>query len=91
MPLGGPGRFVYQPQQVVLEEGDTVLLMSDGLPELRGAEGEFLDYNRIAALLSEVAGQTPEEVIACLLEGAADWCSGTAPDDDITLIVLKVK
>jgi serine phosphatase RsbU (regulator of sigma subunit) len=42
-------------------------------------------------LLAGMGGLRAEEVIACVLEAAKAWCEGTAPDDDLTLIVMKVK
>src|SRR5690606_9534553 len=42
MPLGGPAPYPYRRQCVTLAEGDTVVLMSDGFPELRRETGEWL-------------------------------------------------
>jgi serine phosphatase RsbU (regulator of sigma subunit) len=91
MPLGSPSRYPYRVQGVSLSAGDTVLLMSDGLPELRSVTGELLGYERMPELLAGMGGLRAEEVIACVLEAAKAWCEGTAPDDDLTLIVMKVK
>lgn len=91
MPLGSPSRYPYRVQGVSLSAGDTVLLMSDGLPELRSVTGELLGYERMPELLAGMGGLRAEEVIACVLEAAKAWCEGTAPEDDLTLIVMKMK
>lgn len=91
MPLGGPGDYPYRRQCVLLSEGDTVVLMSDGLPELRGESGELLGYECMPALLAEAAGRKPEAIIAHLMGIAKAWCDGQAPGDDMTFIVMQVK
>lgn len=76
---------------MLLPAGDTVVLMSDGFPELCGASGQRLGYERMAGFFAETAAGSPDEVIAHLKETARAWCDGQAPDDDITFVVMKVK
>jgi len=91
MPLGSPGVYPYRRQCMLLSPGDTVVLMSDGFPELFGASGQRLGYERMPGLFAEAAGRSPEEVIAHLMETAKAWCNGQVPDDDMTFVVMKVK
>jgi len=91
MPLGSPGVYPYRRQCVLLSAGDTVVLMSDGFPELFGASGQRLGYDRMAGLFAEAAAGSPEEVIAHLMATAKAWCNGQVPDDDMTFVVMKVK
>jgi ligand-binding sensor domain-containing protein/serine phosphatase RsbU (regulator of sigma subunit) len=91
MPLGSPGVYPYRRQCVLLSPGDTVVLMSDGFPELFGASGQRLGYDRMPGLFAEAAGRSSEEVIAHLIETAKAWCNGQVPDDDMTFVVMKVK
>ena len=44
LPLGSPGGCAYRRQCVLVSEGDPLVLMSDGFPELLGAAGEMLSY-----------------------------------------------
>ncbi len=64
MPLGGPGDFSYEEQSIMLSPGDTVLLMSDGFPELFNAAGEMLGYDRTIEIFEEVADRSPDNIIA---------------------------
>ncbi len=91
MPLGGPGVFPYRKTRLVLSSGDTVVLMSDGFPELFNAEGEMLGYERAVEVFEEVASLSPEEIIAHFRETGRNWTNGGAPDDDVTFVVMKVK
>ncbi len=91
MPLGGPGSFPYQTTSVPLSPGDTVVLMSDGFPELFNAEGEMLGYERAVEVFEEVASQSPEQIIAHLREAGERWSNGRAQDDDVTFVIMKMK
>ena len=91
MPLGGPGTFPYQKTCVLLSAGDTVMLMSDGFPELFNAEGEMLGYERAVTVFDEVADRSPEEIIEHFKESASTWMNGRAQDDDVTFLVMRVK
>ncbi len=91
MPLGGPMAFPYQTTSVMLSPGDTVVLMSDGFPELFNAEGEMLGYERAVTVFEEVASRSPEEIITHFTETGETWSNGRALDDDVTFVVMKMK
>ena len=91
LPLGLSARVEYEQQTFELQSGDTILLMSDGLPERSNEAGEDLDYPRIQALFSDVAQATPDEIIQRLWQAGEDWAQGQPREDDITLVVLKMK
>ena len=55
MPLGSVRDFPYQQQELALEAGDALVLMSDRFPELFNEQGEMLDYERPKKVLEEVA------------------------------------
>ena len=90
LPLGSPGTHRYQKQYTRVSPGDVVLLMSDGLPELRKESGEMLGYERMPDLLREAAGQKPDDVIAHMIRSAHAWGDGLAMADDMTFLVLQV-
>ena len=91
MPLGAVSDFPYQTQSKELFVGDTLLLLSDGLPELFNKEKEMFGYERITTEYEKVAGQTPEEIIEHMKSAGSNWVDGNEPNDDITFVVLKVK
>ena len=91
MPLGGPEGSTYQEINREIKSGDTILLMSDGFPELFNDEMEMLDYSRVKEIFEEIAPKSPKEIITHLREAAEDWLNGKPQDDDITFVVLKYK
>ena len=91
MPLGGFMGAERQEASYQLQRGDTVLLMSDGLPEMLNPENEMLDYPKTKELFEEVADQSPEAIIDHLFKASTSWADGAPQADDVTLVVIKVK
>ena len=91
MPLGGFSDAEREEASLELQNGDTILLMSDGLPEILNPENEMLDYPRTKAAFKEVADQSPKTIIDRIFKVSTLWADGEPQADDITLIVIKVK
>ncbi len=91
MPLGGFIGAERQEASYQLQSGDTVLLMSDGLPETLNRENEMLDYPKTKELFEEVADQSPKAIIDHLFKASTSWADGAPQADDVTLVTIKVK
>ena len=89
--LGTMEKFPYEIKDTTLKSGDTILLISDGLPELENTEGEMYGYKRIRNGFEEVAEQAPEDIISYLKNEGAGWVNNADPDDDVTFVVIKAK
>ncbi|HEX9941490.1 MAG TPA: SpoIIE family protein phosphatase [Thermoanaerobaculia bacterium] len=90
MPLGGFA-FDYDERRLEIDPSDTILLMTDGLPELTNGEGDPLGYPRVRSLFESLGAKPPEEVIAGLAAAAESWAGGNAPKDDITFVVIRAR
>ena len=91
MPLGAYQDFPYEIRETDIYTGDTLLLMSDGLPELFNRNREMYGYDRVMEIYKKAADKNPEEIIEELKNAGSEWVNNEAPDDDITLVVIKVK
>ncbi len=91
MPLGAYQDFPYQLKETIIQPGDTLLLLSDGLPELFNRNKEMFGYDRVIETYKKAAGKSPEEIIEVLKNAGSDWANNEAPDDDVTFVVIKVK
>ncbi len=91
MPLGGPASFPYKKRETNLAPGDTVLLLSDGFPELFNDKDEMLDYPRVKDIFKEAAESSVDEIVSHLFKAGEKWSNGRPQDDDISFVVLKVK
>jgi serine phosphatase RsbU (regulator of sigma subunit)/ligand-binding sensor domain-containing protein len=91
MPLGAVSDFPYKLKQTKINPGDTMLLLSDGLPELFKKNKEMFSYERVVKEFSKCAHKSPEEIIEDLKTAGSDWVENEVPDDDVTFVVIKVK
>ena len=89
MPLGGLAKVEYRRWDGELAAGDTVLLMTDGFPELLDREGEPLGYARARQAFAEVASASADEIVAHLNLTADRWRGDQSLGDDMTFAVLK--
>jgi serine phosphatase RsbU (regulator of sigma subunit) len=91
MPLGAFTDFPYEQKELTLSAGDTIILMSDGFPEMFNNKQETLDSSRVKEIFQEVGHKSPQEIIDHLSKTGEIWASGKMQDDDVTFVVLKVK
>ncbi|MDE0317059.1 MAG: SpoIIE family protein phosphatase [Candidatus Poribacteria bacterium] len=91
MPLGGVIGSERQEATFELKSGDTLLLMSDGLPEMLNPENEMLDYPKTKELFAEIADKSPKTIIKHIFRESTSWADGEPQADDVTLVVIKVK
>jgi serine phosphatase RsbU (regulator of sigma subunit) len=91
MPLGSFSDFPYQQRNVRLFAGDTILLMSDGFPEMFNPKKEIFDYPRVQSVFARIGRKSPEDIIQSLAGEADLWMNGKPQDDDITFVVIRVK
>lgn len=91
MPLGSFVDFPYQKTCLDLAPGDSVLLMSDGFPELFNAEGAMFGYDRVVDVFAETGMHSSEAIVSHLKSTIASWSNGHPKNDDVTFVVMKVK
>ncbi|HEX9975402.1 MAG TPA: two-component regulator propeller domain-containing protein, partial [bacterium] len=91
MPLGAFDDFSYQDKHINLEKGDSILLLSDGLPELFNEKMEMFDYHRVKETFEKIGHENPEKIIDHFIDVAEQWRNGRVQGDDVTFVVLKMK
>jgi len=91
MPLGTFNDFPYSLVESSITSGDTILLMSDGFPELFNDKKEMFGYKQARNLFEEISGESPEDIITKLKDAGSEWTNDADPDDDVTFVVIKVK
>lgn len=90
-PLGSLAGARYGSWTSRMGPGDTLLLTSDGFPELRNADDEMVGYPRLRELFAEAAERSPDDLIRHLAEAADAWTGGVPPADDVTFLVVKAR
>jgi phosphoserine phosphatase RsbU/P len=90
LPLGSIANYTWQQQNLTLDPGDVIVLMSDGWPERFNAHHEMLGYAKAHNVLMEVAHLTPPAIIEHFVQVGEQWAAGCTQDDDVTFVVVKV-
>ena len=90
LPLGGNVNYPYQTKELQMEPGDVLLLMSDGLMELFNQERDILGVEKIEQVLLNSVDFSSADIIQQINHLAETWSGGKDPEDDITLMVLKI-
>ena len=91
MPLGASRNFNYQQKETTIEPGDTILLITDGFPELFNKNKEMIDYPRLKERFAQVADRSAQQIIDDLVQMGQEWQQDEPQADDCTFVVLKVK
>jgi serine phosphatase RsbU (regulator of sigma subunit) len=89
-PLGGFSGFSYKHKETSLSSGDTLLLMSDGFPELFNEKDEIIGYSLTKEIFKEAAEKGSREIVTHLISKATEWRCSREQEDDITFVVLKI-
>ncbi|MBI1930531.1 SpoIIE family protein phosphatase [Candidatus Poribacteria bacterium] len=93
LPLGAMKTAAYRTTKFRLERSDVLILMSDGLTERFNDTGEPFGYTQLVAEIQN-AGKTersPQSVLEALVQSGDAWSNHAPQNDDMTLVVLKVK
>ena len=91
LPLGSGFNGHYRPSMVQLSAGDVLVFMSDGLPELFNAQNCMMGLTRIEKALKAVAALPSQDILAHLVQCAADWRGEEPLRDDLTILVLNLR
>ncbi len=81
------------PAPVRLEDGDWLVLYTDGFTEAgRADDGEWLAEERFCELMLGYwrRGLAPQEAIATLFAAIEDWHGSASFDDDLTIVILRI-
>jgi serine phosphatase RsbU (regulator of sigma subunit) len=73
-----------------LGEGDGLVVITDGLPEMMDPEGQFYSLERVAADIASVSGGTPEEIVTQLADRVLRFAAGSSQADDVTALAVRV-
>ncbi|VAX27262.1 DNA-binding response regulator, AraC family [hydrothermal vent metagenome] len=91
MPLGAMNNTEYKVEERKLSVSDTILMMSDGFPELQNRNGEMFGYDLFKEELEKVKQFSAAEIIEHFKKLGSTWTENKDPDDDVTFVVIKMK
>jgi len=91
MPLGSLTSYPYQIVETELDDGDIVLLMTDGLEELFDKDRKTYGRERIKKCLMENAEEPVDKIVEKLFSQGEHWQGETKQNDDITFVSFRYK
>ncbi|MBA6234103.1 fused response regulator/phosphatase [Colwellia sp. MB3u-28] len=85
-PLGVLPKLLPDSQLTIysIEETDRIILISDGIVEVRNEQGEMFDFERFEQ--AAIQGIITHNVSECVLKAVNDFCQTMPQEDDISLI-----
>lgn len=89
LPLGIEDSSDYLESDVRLGVGDMVLCYTDGLPESRRADGDFLGQDGLLEIARGLDVSDPKAIVPALLKAIAALHPGNLDNDDITLLLFR--
>jgi serine phosphatase RsbU (regulator of sigma subunit)/signal transduction histidine kinase len=92
IPLGLDLNIGYGPaREIVLTDGDMLVLVTDGFFEWENADGEMFGLTRLQETIAKYKELPAKEIISSLYKEVMDFAGGTKQQDDLTAVILKQK
>ena len=79
----------YSEATLTLQEGDTLLVFTDGVTEAVDAKQRLFSEKRLTRLVSETGDASPETLVKAVLATVNAYQEGVSPADDMTLLGLQ--
>ncbi len=89
LPLGSIMNETFSLQEFPFKMGDSLVFLSDGLPEANNAQDEMLGYEAVFDCVKENGDKNAEEQKKALLNLGLGWLGELQNQDDITIVVVK--
>jgi sigma-B regulation protein RsbU (phosphoserine phosphatase) len=87
--LGPTANAAYSRGYRRIEQGDALLLYTDGMIEAHGSDGAEFGVGRLVKAFLDLRDQPCDEIARALILKVADYAGGGEPEDDRTVVVLK--
>jgi sigma-B regulation protein RsbU (phosphoserine phosphatase) len=91
LPLGiQPDAQFTAARPLILEPGEGVFLLTDGIPEAHSIDETLFGTDRALAFIHDYWGRPARQIIDALYGAVRDFCGEGIQLDDMTAIVIKV-
>jgi serine phosphatase RsbU (regulator of sigma subunit) len=90
LPLGVIEDAVYKESQKQINSGQIILIGTDGIKEAIDTHGEMFGNERLLNVIRDDAEQPASEILDKVFKSLNDFRHPLEPDDDETLVVIKV-
>jgi phosphoserine phosphatase RsbU/P len=91
LPVGMFDEAVYACASVDLQDGDFLVIYTDGVSEAANIHSELFEESRLRAVLERFTGQSVEEIAEAIREGVRAFTAGAPQSDDVTILAIQYK
>jgi len=81
----------YEPEEILLQKGDTLFLYTDGVTEAENPKKEQLSEPRLANIINECNYSSAKELLDYMRAKVDAFADGEEQFDDITMLALKIE
>ncbi|MGE0128054.1 MAG: PP2C family protein-serine/threonine phosphatase [Blastocatellales bacterium] len=81
----------FEEDEIQLESGDALVAFTDGLIEARSPLGEEFGEDHLIEVLLKHGHLPAAQIESAILRAVEDWTAEAEQEDDLTLLILKVK
>jgi sigma-B regulation protein RsbU (phosphoserine phosphatase) len=89
LPVGLFSDGQYPPQRLRLDQGDSLLLYTDGVSETLNAAGEEYGAERLGDILSHNGARSVREITVTCLDDLKRFRAGAPKSDDLTIAAIR--
>lgn len=86
--IGLDGLVPFDEEEKVLQQGDRIILYTDGVVEYQNNDGEFFGEDRFYSLLENTKSKSMEDMLDGIVVSMNNFGQGNDFQDDVTLIAL---
>ena len=90
IPLGLFANSKYEETELLLQTGDILVFYSDGVVEMRNDGGEEFGLKRLAETVRSNHEKSAKDIVKSISAVLADFIGRVRPQDDRTMIVIKM-
>jgi len=90
VPLGFDNSIEYDSFQRSLEPGQVIVIGTDGIWEMRNNTGEMFGKEALMTIIRNNHTASARQIVDTVIEAVEQFRGDEAPEDDITLVVIKV-
>jgi sigma-B regulation protein RsbU (phosphoserine phosphatase) len=87
--IGLSRKVEFSEQQIELDEGDLMIIYSDGLSEARNTIGRFYTEDRLKEFAPELRGLPADQAGEMLVDSVRRFVQGAPPHDDLSIILVR--
>lgn len=89
LPLGSIKNETFELKEFIFNDGDSIVFISDGLPEATNISGEMLGYDAVFKCVQKNGLLSAKDQMEALLSLGKNWLGTLQNQDDITIVVVK--